>query len=206
VPVGGGRNLLAIAIALLGCAGSRAPIAVSERDLAAVKQILRTQTDAAFRVVGFETRDRVVEIDLVALTQGEGWYRSDRAKCRRCADAAPWTCSQPHRSTYAWSDQESIFVGGGLSGDEAVRALRFLREHPRSGSVSCIAAVSADEIYVGYGAAPHHAGSASGHLVLERSGETFSVDYESPPPSWFEGTGAPPSACDETVTVSLPEC
>ena len=116
-------------------------------------------------------------------------------------------------SVHLDNDDATAFVGGGLSGDDAVGAIRFIRERASSEpalesvtGISCVAAASDREIYVEYGATVHHAGSASGLLVLERKGDAFEVESAQPPPNWFEGAWMSDYECDETRRFSLPEC
>ena len=91
---------IGITLALVGCASAPPPppVVVSDEDLGTVRAILASQASDSsaskdFQVSEIDVRDRVVMLELEAESHGRGWERTDRAKCRRCADDGEWSCA-----------------------------------------------------------------------------------------------------------------
>ncbi|HKA15763.1 MAG TPA: hypothetical protein VKH41_12145 [Myxococcota bacterium] len=171
-----------IALAIVACATAPPqPVVVSDDDLSAARAIAESLSPVSgdYRVSEIDVWGRAVTLELVAESHGKGWQRTDRAQCRRCTDAADWSCASFPASVQVQVRGGSWASASGLDVAEAQNALRFLSRKSsdpalrsiRPQAIGDLAAISDGRICVRYGPI-----SAYEYLVLKRRGRGFEVD------------------------------
>jgi hypothetical protein len=148
----------------------------------------------AYQVSEVFVSDRVAVLYWQAEVHGAGWLRTEHALCRRCGDDVGWFCVRQTPSLFVESSGGAFAEVYGISVEEAVKAVAFLRERSPSRRIVRLTELSPERTCVRFDPASDDSRESASLVLTRREG---GFETQPAPDAWFDARGAPGMECGQ---------